>query len=58
MSSTLATVEQVATWLQVSPSTLRRWRKNGTGPRYIREGRTIRYAWQDVHSWAAARRTR
>lgn len=58
MSATLATPAQVATWLNVSTHTLRRWRKNGAGPRYIREGRTIRYAWQDVHAWAAARRTR
>jgi hypothetical protein len=48
----LATPEQVAAWLQKPETYLARLRSNGTGPKFIKRGRTIRYAWADVHTWA------
>lgn len=53
----LATPLQVATWLQVKPNTLRIWRQRDRGPRYIKLNGQIRYAWPDVHAWAAQHRT-
>jgi excisionase family DNA binding protein len=37
------TEEQAAERLHVSLSTLRRWRKNGTGPAHFHHGNIIRY---------------
>ncbi|MGO2659596.1 helix-turn-helix transcriptional regulator [Mycetocola reblochoni] len=53
----LATPGQVADWLGCSTRTLARMRYRGEGPAYITSGRTIRYAWPDVHRWAADNRT-
>lgn len=52
----LATEEQVAEWLQVSTQKLRRFRRYGDGPKFIKVGRAIRYAWSDVHAWCVANR--
>ena len=49
----LLTTEQVAEYLQVSPSTIRRWRANGTGPTPTRIGRQVRYHITHVHAWIA-----
>jgi hypothetical protein len=41
------------------PQTLRRWRLEGRGPRYIRIGNgpaaRVLYRWADVETWMAAR---
>ena len=50
-----ATPDQVAEWLQVSTVYLRKLRHKGRGPRYLKEGHTIRYLWSDVHSWCKDR---
>lgn len=42
---------EVAEFLRVPPGTLRMWRYRGTGPRWSRVGRHIRYRWADVESW-------
>lgn len=47
--------EQVARLAQVSKITLARWRVLGTGPRYIKAGRSVRYAQEDVTQWMRAR---
>ncbi|MGO9780044.1 MAG: helix-turn-helix transcriptional regulator [Streptosporangiaceae bacterium] len=48
----LATPEQVSEYLQDIPlKTLARWRSIGTGPRFIRVGRHVRYDWDDVRAW-------
>lgn len=52
---------ELAAWLGVHPKTLAKWRnpKPGQprrGPRFVREGRTVRYAWADVYAWVNDRR--
>jgi predicted DNA-binding transcriptional regulator AlpA len=42
------TEDQTAAFLCVSLSTLRRWRRNGTGPKYFRLGNIIRYGKAEV----------
>lgn len=46
------TSTEVAEVLKVDPSTLCRWRQQGTGPRVTWLAPTIpRYAWTDVAKW-------
>ncbi|QKS15609.1 helix-turn-helix domain-containing protein [Curtobacterium sp. Csp2] len=52
----LATEAEVADWLQVKPATLAKWRRAGAAPPHVPSGRFVRYAWSDVHAWAAKRR--
>lgn len=49
------TPEQVADLLQLSVKTLAHWRVNGTGPRYARLARFIRYRRADVEAFMADR---
>ncbi len=51
------TPEQASVYLQVPVKTLQEWRtsrRKGSGPRFVREGLTIRYAVKDLERWAAA----
>lgn len=41
----------LADYLGESTQKLARMRVDGTGPRYIRVGRTVRYRWSDVQAW-------
>jgi predicted DNA-binding transcriptional regulator AlpA len=50
-SNPLATPAQLAEWLQISTDALSKLRIAGTGPKFIKIGREIRYAWADVHQW-------
>lgn len=45
------TPAELAKWLGVHQKTLASWRKQGKGPRFLKEGRTIRYAWHDIYGW-------
>lgn len=54
--SAFATPEQLAEWLQVPVERLSKLRKTKRGPKYVKVGRSIRYAWADVHAWCAANR--
>lgn len=47
----LVTPAELADYLGTSTQRLARDRVNGTGPRYIRAGRTVRYRWSDVQAW-------
>lgn len=47
----LGTPEQVAEKLGVTEKTLNYWRYKGTGPRYLRVGKHVRYRWRDVEEW-------
>jgi excisionase family DNA binding protein len=47
----LWTEQQTADYLNVAVGTLRRWRAEGTGPRALRAGRTVRYRKSDVDEW-------
>lgn len=39
----------------VSTAALRKWRREGTGPRFLRLGRCVRYLIQDVDTWLHSR---
>lgn len=53
----LLTEDGVAALLQVKKFTLRKWRRDGGGPTFVRCGeRLIRYASADVHAWLEANR--
>jgi len=46
---------EAARRLGVSLSGLRKWRNDGTGPRFVRLGRLIRYRAPDLESWLSDR---
>lgn len=52
---TLMTQREAAALLQLSARTLERLRVSGTGPRYLRLGRTIRYHPTHIEAWIASR---
>jgi excisionase family DNA binding protein len=52
----LLTQQQLAKELQVSVRTLERWRREGTGPPWVRVGRSPRYRRQDIDRWLEATR--
>ncbi len=52
--SELLTVSEAARWAKVSESFLNKARLTGTGPRFIRLGRAIRYQPSDLEAWAQA----
>lgn len=47
------TERQLADLLKEGLSTIQQRRYRGKGPHYVRLGRTIRYAWEDVERWLA-----
>jgi predicted site-specific integrase-resolvase len=51
----LCTDEAVARCLCVSVITLRRWRREGRGPKFIKEGRRVLYRRSAIAEWLAAR---
>jgi predicted DNA-binding transcriptional regulator AlpA len=46
---------EAAAMLRLSERTLERMRLLGTGPRYVKASRLIRYRDEDLESWIAAR---
>jgi predicted DNA-binding transcriptional regulator AlpA len=54
-SGPLATLAEVAAFLQVPPKTLHRWRSVGEGPPALKVGRHLRYRWGDVEAWLETR---
>lgn len=44
---------QTARRLQLSPKTLRNWRVVGTGPKFLKLGRAVRYCDADLLAWIA-----
>jgi hypothetical protein len=46
--------QQVSEFFQVSPLTVERWRYEGTGPRWHKVGRHVRYKPSDVYGWLDA----
>lgn len=48
---TLLTPTQTAEVLELGLSTLARWRLEGTGPCYIKLGRSVRYRQSDIDAW-------
>jgi predicted DNA-binding transcriptional regulator AlpA len=52
---TLLTQREVATLLKLSERTLERWRVAGTGPKFGRYGRSIRYRLTEIEAFIASR---
>ena len=42
---------EVAEYLGIQSQTLRKWRAQGQGPKYVPLGRSIRYRLADVDAW-------
>lgn len=45
--------QSLAEWTHLPPPTLVQWRYKGTGPRFVRFGRHVRYRRSDVEAWIA-----
>jgi hypothetical protein len=45
-----------AAYVDFSAAALRKWRREGKGPAFVRVGRSIRYRIQDLDTWLAAHR--
>ncbi|MFO7861005.1 MAG: helix-turn-helix domain-containing protein [Desulfosalsimonas sp.] len=45
------TTEQVSNLLGIQPNTLEIWRHRGTGPKFIKMGRLVRYKSNDLEAW-------
>jgi hypothetical protein len=56
-----ATPADLAAWLQLDPEKgerrLREMRQRGEGPKFVKVGRDVRYAWADVHAYYTQART-
>jgi excisionase family DNA binding protein len=52
MGSRLVTTKEAAVYLGLAEVTLRQWRGQGRGPRFVRAGRAIRYREADLDAWA------
>ena len=50
----IATVHEVADYLQIPVTTIHRWRARGKGPRAFMAGRLLRYRRSDVFAWIEA----
>lgn len=53
--NTYLTTKDAARLLGFHPDTLRRLRRGGGGPPFLRIGRAVRYRLVDVDAWAQAR---
>lgn len=49
------TERDAAAELGVAPKTLRNWRYDGFGPRYIKVGRSVRYDTAELDRWCKSR---
>jgi len=45
--------DQLSELINVAKSTLARWRVEGNGPPFMKAGRAVLYAANDVHEWLA-----
>ncbi|WP_423415665.1 helix-turn-helix domain-containing protein [Hyphomicrobium sp. B1] len=50
------TPDQAAALIGLSPRTMARFRLSGTGPRYSRVGRRVRYTRADINAWVESRK--
>jgi hypothetical protein len=49
-----STTQEFAAWLGIPPATAQQWRWLGTGPRYKRFGKHVRYRRRDIETWLDA----
>lgn len=54
----LITPLKVAELLSVSALTLRKWRWEGKGPKFIKAGRKVLYREQDIENWVTGQTRR
>ena len=55
MEDEFFTPRQLSKRLKLSEMTLCRMRMRGSGPRYHKLGRTVKYRWSDVQKWLESR---
>jgi len=51
----LMTTDEVAEHFRVNPSTVRRWRLDGVGPRFVKVGSVYRYPRAIIDEWVSDR---
>ena len=56
VSTTLLSPRDAAAYLGYQPITLRVWRREGRGPAYLKQARSIRYHVRDLDAWLQAHR--
>lgn len=56
MGERLLTLQEVAEYLGVPPTTIYQWRHKGEGPPGFRVGRHVRYRPADVEKWLEGQR--
>jgi excisionase family DNA binding protein len=49
----LLTTEEVANRLRVNPCTVRRWRLDDVGPKFLKVGNIYRYPADELEAWIA-----
>jgi predicted DNA-binding transcriptional regulator AlpA len=49
--------EDLATFLAMSTKVLSNWRWRGSGPRWVKVGRLVRYRREDVLAWIESNRS-
>lgn len=47
----LASIDELAAYLQVPVQTIYRWNSRRTGPKFTKLGRHVRYLWEDIDRW-------
>lgn len=52
----LLSTPQAATRIGVRPATMRTWRSQGRGPKWVSAGRLVRYDIQDIDRWISEHR--
>ena len=50
----LITIQELADYLSVPTATVYRWNYLGSGPRYLKVGKHVRYWLADVEAWLAS----
>lgn len=55
MTDKYLSMQELAERLDVPLMTVRQWNRKGTGPRYLRVGRHVRYRPSDVERWEESR---
>lgn len=56
--SSFLTTKEVATMLRIAPQTLEKGRSTGLGPQipFVKVGRAVRYAIEDVRAWVESKK--